>query len=53
MRADLGGVQYTPSILMVFYGDDSVSRAKFEGTGEIRNGLATYVYVHMHRLTCD
>ena len=41
MRADLGGVQFTPTIMMVFYADDSVARAKFEGTAEISNGLAT------------
>lgn len=36
MRSDLGGVQFTPTILVVFYGDGSVSRAKFEGVAEIK-----------------
>lgn len=36
MRSDLGGVKYTPTILIVFYGDGSVARAKFEGNAEIR-----------------
>lgn len=44
MRADLGGVQFTPTILMVFYGDGSVQRAKFEGTKEIGEGLNSYAF---------
>lgn len=46
MRAELGGVQFTPTILMVFYGDGGVSRAKFEGMGEIMDGMSTYVCMH-------
>jgi len=34
-------VQYTPSILILFYDDDGIARAKFEGTEEIRKGMAT------------
>jgi len=41
LRDDLGGVQYTPSILILFYDDDGIARAKFEGTEEIRKGMAT------------
>ncbi len=32
-------MQYTPSILLVFYGDDSTFRAKFEGEGEVRGAI--------------
>ena len=34
-------MQYTPSILILFYDDDGIARAKFEGTEEIRKGMAT------------
>ena len=41
MRADLGGVQYTPTILIVFYGEGGVARAKFEGMADIMDGMNT------------
>ena len=41
VRDDLGGVQYTPTILVLFYDDDGIARAKFEGTEEIRKAMAT------------
>jgi len=41
LRDDIGGVQYTPSILILFYDDDGIARAKFEGTEEIRKGMVT------------
>ena len=37
MRSDLGGVRFTPTILVVFYGDNGISRAKYEGRAEVQN----------------
>ena len=37
----MGGVQYTPTILVIFYDADSVSRAKYEGFDEIMPGIRT------------
>lgn len=42
LRKDLGGVQYTPTILIGFYGE-TLKRVKYEGEAEIRNGLRKYV----------
>lgn len=41
LRRDIGGVQYTPTIVAVFFGSGSVSRAKYEGEAEVRNGIST------------
>lgn len=34
-------MQYTPTILIVFYAEDKTLRAKFEGEGEVRQGLGS------------
>ena len=39
LRRDLGGVQYTPTILIVFFDDDRTLRAKYEGLSEIQQGM--------------
>ena len=40
LRKDLGGVQYCPTILAIFFDDDEkISRAKFEGEMEIRRAV--------------
>ena len=41
LRRDLGGVQYTPTILIIFYTDDKTYRAKYEGESEVRQGLGS------------
>ena len=41
MRRDLGGVQYTPTFLFVFFSESGTQRAKFEGTAEIQGGLTS------------
>ena len=40
LRRDLGGVQYTPTILVVFFSDDRTLRAKYEGLREIQQGMS-------------
>ena len=42
LRRDLGGVQYTPTILVVFFSDDRTLRAKYEGLREIQQGMSRY-----------
>lgn len=42
LRRDLGGVQYTPTILVVFFDDDRTLRAKYEGLREIQQGMSRY-----------
>lgn len=40
LRKDLGGVQYCPSILAVFFDDGGkIQRAKYEGEMEIRTAF--------------
>ncbi len=34
-------MQYTPTILIVWYGDDSTFLAKFEGEGEVKVAIRT------------
>ena len=41
LRRDLGGVQYTPTILIMFFADDKTFRAKYEGEAEVRQGLGS------------
>lgn len=43
LRQDLGGIQYTPTILIGFYGvRETLKRVKYEGEAEIRQGLNRY-----------
>ena len=35
LRKGVGGVQYTPTVLVVYYADSSKMIAKYEGGGEI------------------
>lgn len=41
LRADLGDVQYSPTFIVAFFRDGSISYAKFEGEEEIKSGIRT------------
>lgn len=40
MRKDLGGVEIAPSFIIVFYDDDGIYKASYEGVAEIREALS-------------
>ncbi len=43
LRKEVGGVEYTPTILILFYDvDDTIGRAKFEGLEEIMGAMRMY-----------
>lgn len=41
LREDLGGIEYTPTFIFVFFSENGIQRAKYEGTAEIQRGLQT------------
>ena len=41
MRDDLGGVEYTPTVLVVLFHDDSKKIAKIEGADKIRSAITS------------
>ena len=46
LREDLGGVQYVPTFLVVFFGDDGTYRAKYERIQPIREALERYIILY-------
>ena len=41
LREDVGGVEYTPTFLVVFFDDDKTTIAQYEGTDAIMGALAS------------